>query len=200
MIVLPDECLRGLDCQPYAQIQSNCGGSFICCGLNSPEQRAEPQDKFRVCWKNEVIDEMTDWDRRDLTDTISVMAQALSVDANIEAPAPTPQEQHCGGTIRHDEKYEMVEAGQWQATAEPANPARVSFHIWSAYSFSPNATWGQLASEWEDARGNPDLLKTFVNTVLGECWEDEYSARLQAAQPVKPQPLVHAALAKAEGV
>jgi hypothetical protein len=85
MITLPEKCLRGENCQPYAQIQSNCGESFICCGLNSPEERGLPQDKFRVCWKNEVIDEMTDWDKRDLTDTISVMAQALSVDANIEA-------------------------------------------------------------------------------------------------------------------
>lgn len=84
MIVLPDECLRGLDCEPYAQIKSRCGESFICCGLNSPEERTFPQDKFRVCWKNSEIDDMSDWDRRDLIDTISVMAQALSVDANIE--------------------------------------------------------------------------------------------------------------------
>lgn len=85
MIVLPDECLRGLNCQPYAQIQSTCGESFICCGANSPEERTVQQDEFRVCWKNDSFDEMSDWDRRDLTDTISVMAQALSVDANIRA-------------------------------------------------------------------------------------------------------------------
>lgn len=83
-IYLPDKCLRQrTDCTPYSQIQSDCKVSFICCGVSDPSTRTVAQDNFRLCWKNSVIDEMTDWDKRDLLDTMSVMAQTLSIDANI---------------------------------------------------------------------------------------------------------------------
>jgi hypothetical protein len=86
MITLPDKCPRGLDfCQPYGQILSTDGSDFVCCGHLEEEYRNIPQDRFRLCWKTKTIDEMGDYDRRDLTDTLSVIAQALSVDANIEA-------------------------------------------------------------------------------------------------------------------
>jgi hypothetical protein len=89
---LPDKCLRDRsDCEPLAQIASDNGKSFICCGLNDQETRSYPHDEFRHCWKNQVIDERTDWDRRDITDTISVLAQALSIKANME------QEEHIAG-------------------------------------------------------------------------------------------------------
>ena len=83
---MPDKCLRNLsDCSPLSQIVSDCGNSFICCGINDINSRAVEQDMFRVCWKNTVINDRTDWDRRDITDTISVLAQALSINANMEA-------------------------------------------------------------------------------------------------------------------
>ena len=87
---------------------------------------------------------------------------------------------HCGSTITHGQKYDMIDAGLWLPTAEAVRPGLAGFHIWAAYSFSPNATWGQLAQEWVEAQGDPELLKTFVNTALGETWEDNYSAKLDA--------------------
>lgn len=85
-IELPDTCLRGYeDCEPLAQIASDCGTSFICCGENDGSTRQVEQDRFRVCWKNEDIDEESDWDERDLINTISVLSGALSVDANRKA-------------------------------------------------------------------------------------------------------------------
>jgi len=100
-------------------------------------------------------------------------------------PAGRPLEavyicQHCGAAINHGQKYDMIEAGLWVPTAEAIRPGLVGFHIWAAYSFSPNATWGQLAQEWVEAQGSPELLKTFVNTALGETWEDNYTAKLDA--------------------
>ena len=83
-ISLPEKCLRNRDdCQPLAQIESDCRESFICCGLNDPSKRTILVDRFRVCWKNDVIDELSDWDERDIKDTMSVLTQALSVDANL---------------------------------------------------------------------------------------------------------------------
>jgi phage terminase large subunit GpA-like protein len=79
-----------------------------------------------------------------------------------------------GCVIEHKDKREMVERGEWRA-AQPFN-GRASFHIWAAYSYSPNASWGQLAAEFLEAKKNPETLKTFVNTVLGETWKERGEA------------------------
>jgi len=81
--------------------------------------------------------------------------------------------------IMHSKKREIIERGEWRATAE-GNGKIASFHIWAAYSYSPNASWGVLAEEFLDAKNDRQLLQTFVNTVLGETWEEEYSAKLGA--------------------
>ena len=84
-IALPEECLRGRgDCQPLAQVESDCGKSFICCGYNDASSRKYEQDEFRHCWKNSMIDELSDWDRRDIISTIAILSQALHVDANAD--------------------------------------------------------------------------------------------------------------------
>lgn len=81
--------------------------------------------------------------------------------------------EHNGCVIEHRQKYEMLERGEWRATAEPQQPGLVGFHIWAAYSYSPNATWGQLAAEFLEAKADPLKLKTFINTVLGETWREQ---------------------------
>ena len=80
-----------------------------------------------------------------------------------------------GCVIEHKDKRAMVAAGEWRASRPFAGHA--SFHIWAAYSMSPNATWAQLAKEFIDSnKGGPEKLKTFVNTVLGETWNDKGEA------------------------
>lgn len=81
--------------------------------------------------------------------------------------------EHNGCVIQHSEKYAMIERGEWRATAKAKRPGLVGFHIWAAYSYSPNGTWGQLATEFVESKGDKELLKTFVNTALGEVWEDQ---------------------------
>lgn len=84
-IYLPEKCVRGLlDCEPLALIRSDCDTSFICCGKNNGKTRKHKQDEFRHCWKSKEVDDMSDCDKRDLIDTISVLSQALSVDINSE--------------------------------------------------------------------------------------------------------------------
>lgn len=75
----------------------------------------------------------------------------------------------CGDGIEHRHKRTMVAAGEWRAARPFAGHA--SFFIWAAYSYSANATWGQIASEYAAAeREGPDSLKTVWNTVLGRPW------------------------------
>ncbi len=81
----------------------------------------------------------------------------------------------CAQAIEHRHKREMVEQGEWRARMPFKGHA--SFHIWAAYSYSPNASWGQIASEYAAAaRKGPEELKTVVNTVLGETWTEKSDA------------------------
>ena len=80
-----------------------------------------------------------------------------------------------GCAIEHDQKFAMLEAGEWRAENEFSGHA--SFHIWAAYSMSPNASWGQIAAEFvEVSKQGVEKLKTFVNTILGETWKEKGDA------------------------
>ncbi|WP_181880884.1 phage terminase large subunit family protein [Crenobacter cavernae] len=55
-------------------------------------------------------------------------------------------------------------------------PEHVAFHVWTAYS--PQASWAGIVREFmaaaEKAKtGDNSKLKTFVNTTLGETWEED---------------------------
>ncbi len=92
----------------------------------------------------------------------------------------------CGAEIDHQHKRAMVQAGEWRPGPHPQFPdvpapgafaGHASFHLWSGYSFSPNAAWGTLCTEFVTAsRAGPEHLKTFVNTVLGEPWQERGEA------------------------
>lgn len=76
-----------------------------------------------------------------------------------------------GCAIDHSSKRWMVERGEWIATAE-GKKRWASFHIWAAYSYSPNAEWAMLVEEFLSVKDDPLKLQTFINTVLGETWEE----------------------------
>ncbi len=88
--------------------------------------------------------------------------------------------EHNGCIIDHSAKRGMIEQGRWLATKPENGPKHAGFHIWAAYSYSPNATWGNLATEFLAAKEDPEELKTFVNTALGECWTETFTAKLGA--------------------
>ena len=103
---------------------------------------------------------------------------------NLKWPEGEPQKaffvcEKNGCEMPHEKKRWMIENGSWKATA-PGNGKNAGFHIWAAYSYSPNATWGLLAEEFLEAKNDAESLKTFVNTVLGELWEEEYTAKVGA--------------------
>ncbi|RDD29905.1 hypothetical protein CR161_03820 [Prosthecochloris sp. ZM] len=78
--------------------------------------------------------------------------------------------EHCGGKIEHEHKQEMVCNGRWVAKY-PKIHERQGFHMWQAYS--PFVTWAETAAEFLHADGYPDRLQVFVNTVLGELYEEK---------------------------
>ena len=86
----------------------------------------------------------------------------------------------CSALIPHRMKRWMVDRGEWRATAASKQPGLVGFHLWAGYSYSPNATWEQLVREFLDVKSDPDQLRTFINTTLGEPFESDYSNKLSA--------------------
>lgn len=74
----------------------------------------------------------------------------------------------CGVLIPEKEKFGMVAKGTWQATNP--GPLTVGFHINALYS--PWVSWAELVDEWLHAQGNNEKLQVFINTALGESWED----------------------------
>jgi phage terminase large subunit GpA-like protein len=77
-----------------------------------------------------------------------------------------------GCDIDESHKAWMDGNGEWRAHAPENGPRHRSFHIWSAYSQHRGAGWLNLAREFLEVRKDPNLLKTFVNQVLGEVWEE----------------------------
>ena len=63
----------------------------------------------------------------------------------------------------------MIRNGEWRAEEETIKTA--GFHINELYS--PWSTWTQMAVNFSESRKHPEILKTFVNTSLGEEWRDQ---------------------------
>lgn len=107
---------------------------------------------------------------------------------NLKWPDEDPSEayfecKHCKEKIEHKHKRSMIERGQWKATAESKNPKWIGFHIWAAYSYSPNSTWGKIALEFLEARrGGVESIQTFVNTVLGEAYSTSFGEKNYAKE------------------
>lgn len=83
-----------------------------------------------------------------------------------------------GCVIEEADKPWMIDQGEWRAE-KPFN-GHAGFHIWAGYSLFPNAAWRYLVEEFLTAKHDPVKLRTFVNLVLGEAWEDA-SERVEAA-------------------
>jgi phage terminase large subunit GpA-like protein len=75
-----------------------------------------------------------------------------------------------GCIIEEKHKQQMIGGGEWRAAAPFKGHA--GFHIWAAYSLWPNACWANLVRDFLRARKDPIMLRTFVNTILGETWEE----------------------------
>ena len=111
---------------------------------------------------------------------------------NLQWPEKRPQEAAfvctaAGCRITPRDKLAMIAQGEWRAEApehfaQPSGRGHASFHVWAAYSVSPNAAWPQLAAEYERAvAAGATTHQTFVNTVLGETWRAKGEApELQA--------------------
>ncbi|EMW42870.1 phage terminase large subunit family protein [Escherichia coli 2788150] len=98
--------------------------------------------------------------------------------------------EHNGCVIRQSEldqtdgRWICDNTGMWtrdgltfyRAGDEEIPPRSISYHIWTAYS--PFTTWVQIVYDWLDALKDPNGVKTFINTTLGEPYEEAVAEKL----------------------
>lgn len=78
---------------------------------------------------------------------------------------------HCGSEIEEHHKTWMLEHGKW-IPRFPHRSAR-SYHINGLYApLGLGSRWAELVVKWLAAQGDRTKLKVFINTELGESWED----------------------------
>ncbi len=87
----------------------------------------------------------------------------------------------CGGVHHEHDKPQLLEAGDWRPTAD-SDGRTAGFHLSALYS--PWETWAEIAIEHGKVRKDPPRLQVWVNTKLGESWED------QAGETVPADPLM----------
>ncbi len=78
----------------------------------------------------------------------------------------------CGSVIDESKKQWMLKHGRWTPTAESVNTA--GFHISELYSVW--SKWSDMATNFLEAKKQPEMLKTWINTALGESWEEQGDA------------------------
>jgi phage terminase large subunit GpA-like protein len=86
---------------------------------------------------------------------------------------------HCEGCekpIAEHHKTQMLECGEWRATAVSADPHSIGFHLSALYSPLGWKSWQQIARDWLAAQGSEEMLRAARNTLLGETWVESGDA------------------------
>lgn len=78
---------------------------------------------------------------------------------------------HCGTLLEERFKAQMIADGRWRAT-RPEIHGHAGFKLNALISPHYNASWPKLAAEWLEVCDDPDRLRTFRNTLLGEPWSE----------------------------
>lgn len=116
--------------------------------------------------------------------------------ANVHWPEGKPDEaeymcEHCGVLWDDGERWKAINKGRWEATA--AFQGNAGFHIWEGYSTFVRL--GEIAENFLEAKKLPETLQTWVNTSLGETWEergtgvDQESLKMRAGPRVTDDPI-----------
>lgn len=101
------------------------------------------------------------WEHRD-PDTVVYLCGEMDDNGKLKAG--------CGRAITEEHKTWMVSRGAWRAH-RPGRRVR-GYFIWAAYSLLSADGWRGIVRQFLEAEGNTELLQVFVNTVLGETWEE----------------------------
>lgn len=87
----------------------------------------------------------------------------------------------CQAHWKNHDKVDFLAKGEWRATAKSQRPGLISYHLSGLYSPIGFLSWEEIAQKWIEAqsarqKGDYSLLRTFINLVLGEPWENRGEA------------------------
>lgn len=83
----------------------------------------------------------------------------------------------CDKKFEERHKTDILSRGEWRPMVDnPTNKYAIGFHISALYSPIGWESWSDIARSWEAAQGNEAQLKTFINTILGETWQEKGEA------------------------
>ena len=97
--------------------------------------------------------------------------------------------EHCAALIDNDSMPEMDENAVWisekgmstidgmsfydKSGKKTFAPESLTFHMWAGFCAPGGHNWRQIVSDFIKAKKDPIKLKSWVNTCLGEVWEDD---------------------------
>lgn len=83
---------------------------------------------------------------------------------------------HCGHHILHHQKQWMIDRGEWRATASTSDSTVHGYFLPAWYAPQGWIDWPDIIKEWEAAQDSIEKLQSFVNTVMGEVWQEDSEA------------------------
>lgn len=105
---------------------------------------------------------------------------------------------HCGAEIDEGHKTDMLSAGRW-IPERPQIKLHRGYHLNTLYApIGLGLSWKQIAEKWLQCQGDTAELKAFINTYLGEVWQEQGDniesvsliTRLENYQPQDLPPVV----------
>lgn len=84
----------------------------------------------------------------------------------------------CGALWNDIEKKEAISKGKWQATSVSDGVAG----FWLNELYSPWVSMSDMVSNFLEAKKSVHTLKTFINTSLGETWEEDPGQRIEESE------------------
>jgi phage terminase large subunit GpA-like protein len=88
--------------------------------------------------------------------------------------------EECGAAATEAHKTAMLAGGEWRETVECRNPLVRGYHVSSLYAPVGWMSWEDIARKWEKVQAETankvSALKTFINTTLGEVWQEQGDA------------------------
>lgn len=93
---------------------------------------------------------------------------------NVKWPANEPEKAAyhctaCGAAWSNVDRQSAIRLGEWRA--EAPFKGRAGFHLSELYS--PWSSIVDIATNFINAKASPETLRTFINTTLGETWEEQ---------------------------
>jgi phage terminase large subunit GpA-like protein len=86
----------------------------------------------------------------------------------------------CGERVAQHHKTTMLAGAVWRPTAVGDGGVTAGFHLPGWYAPAGWTPWEQIRDEFLRAKGDPLLLKGWVNKRAAEAWEDESLAKVTA--------------------